>query len=356
MKRKIRFSYYVVVLFFCCIILYNFCCGVYDGFCDTVEIVNVRDESRDDIANLVIRIGVSVVCVRLLYRKLKYPIETMTESMDRVAKGDLESRVFMPSFAEFQQMGDSFNAMAEALKAAEEEKIQRDKRNQELYSNIAHDLKSPMTMVLGYAKALERGDVPSVRQQECLETICRQTEHMNQLLDLLLTYTRLENETYKLQLEEADLVEVLRSCVASYYNAFEEHGVLLEVDIPEKSCIYSFDVLEMKRVFHNLLSNMVRHTDYGTVCKVSMKEVVNVESGRSEIQISFADKGEHLDEKVKEKLFTPFCVGDESRNTKGGSGLGLSIARKILECHHGVIFYEEEEGDRGKAFVIILPL
>lgn len=369
MKRKIRFSYYVVVLFFCCIILYNFFCGVYDGICDTAQLddVQVQDgmeveeqgegvhrEDRDDIVDLIIRIGVSLVCVRLLYRKLKYPIDAMTESMDKVAGGDLESRVAMPAFAEFQQMGDSFNAMADALKQAEAEKIQREKNNHQLYSNIAHDLKSPMTMVWGYAKALERGDVPKEKQQSYLETICQQTEHVNQLLDLLLTYTRLENETYQLQLEQADMAEVLRSCLAAHYGAFEEHGASLEISIPEKSSMYSFDVLEMKRVFHNLLSNMVRHTEYGTACKVSLVEMTTEENGKK-IQISFADEGKRLNERVKENLFSPFCVGDESRNTKGGSGLGLSIAKKVIERHGGRIVYEEDKEGKGKAFVITLP-
>ena len=285
-------------------------------------------------------------------RKLARPIEEMTEKMGKIAKGNLETRIATALPVEFQQMEQSFNRMAEELQKAEEEKQQQNKNNQQLYSNIAHDLKSPMTMVLGYAKALERGDVSGEeKQKEYLGTICEQAEHVNELLDVLLTYTRLENQAFQLKMEKNDLAEALRSCVAGYYHAFEEHGSLLEIDIMNESCMYSFDMTEMKRVFMNLLSNMIRHTEYGTPCKVEMKQRV---CGKECIKICFSDQGEKVDSSIKDSLFEPFSVGDVSRNTKGGSGLGLSIARKIIERHQGHIYYEEYTDKKGKAFVIEL--
>lgn len=351
-KFKIQFKFYVIILFFCCILLYNFSRGFYDGFVyGDKEVIKIeeewRDESRDNWADFIIRVGVAIVLCIVLYHELGKPILDLNAKMAKIAKGDLDSRVEESKFTEFEQIGNSFNAMAEALRAAEQEKKQQEKNNQQLYSNIAHDLKSPMTMVLGYARALERGDVPEEKKEQYVQTICEQTEHVNELLDVLLAYTRLENQSYQLKLEEKDLAEVLRSCVAGYYSAFEEHGSSLDIDIPEEACMYCFDELEMRRAFGNLLTNMVKHTELGTTCRVEMKT-------EGHIRISFMDYGGGLSAELKENLFKPFSVGDASRNTKGGSGLGLSIAKKVAERHGGRLKYEENVGQKGKAFVIEL--
>lgn len=357
-KFKIHFKFYVIILFFCCILLYNFSRGFYEGFVyGDKEITQTeevgRDESRDNWADFLIRVGVAVVLCIVLHHELGKPISDLNVKMSKIAGGDLDSRVEESKFKEFEQIGNSFNAMAEALRAAEQEKKQQEKNNQQLYSNIAHDLKSPMTMVLGYARALERGDVPEDKKEQYLHTICEQTEHVNELLDVLLAYTRLENQSYQLKLENKDLAEVLRSCVAGYYDAFEEHGSHLEIDIPEEECKYCFDEIEMRRAFNNLLTNMIRHTEQGTACKVEMN-VIYGSKKESHIRISFIDEGEGLSEELKENLFKPFSVGDVSRNTKGGSGLGLSIAKKVAERHGGRLEYEECVGQKGKAFVIEL--
>lgn len=374
-KRKMRFKYYIILLFLLCIFLYNFGTGFYDGFrygeiemqqSGTSEDAgtvgqggypgkSARHNVQDNTAYALIAFGISVLFFVLINRKIDRPLKILIQNMERIAKGDLKARAETDAPLEFQQIERSFNTMAEALQKAEDEKRQQENNNQQLYANIAHDLKSPITMILGYARTLERGAVADeAKKQEYLRTICEQIGHVNELLDKLLAYTRLENQAFALKKEEQDLAETLRSCVAQFYPAFEEHGTTPDIDIPEKACIYCFDAVEMKRVFENLLLNMVRHTAYATECRIEMKEEACKEDGRKCIRIRFADKGPKIEESVRAHLFEPFCVGDASRNTRGGSGLGLSVAKKVIERHEGRLFYEEAGGEEWKAFVIEL--
>jgi len=353
-KGRLRFRYYVMFWFLFCVILCNFSIGFYDGFCYG-ETGGHGGGVWDNVAYLLIEAAVSLLFFWLMNRKIARPLEAMAHNMEKIAQGDLAARAEEDMPFEFRQMEDAFNAMASALQRAEEERRRQEQNNRQLYANIEHDLKSPITMILGYGRTLERGVARKEEQkQEYLRILCEQTEHVNALLDELLAYTRLENQSFLLEVEERDLAETLRSCVAQYYPAFEKHGTVPDVSIPEAACRYRFDAVEMKRVFGNLLSNMLRHTAYKTACRIELEETVCGQGHRACIRIRFADQGERVPEAVKERLFEPFCVGDISRNTRGGSGLGLSIAKKVVERHGGKLFYEEYAEGEGKAFVIEL--
>lgn len=139
---------------------------------------------------------------------------------------------------------------------------------------------------------------------------------MNELLDELLSYTRLQNPDYQFVFEKKDVAELLRKCIAQFYLLFEEHGSEIEIDIPEGKYPCMVDETELNRAIRNLISNMLVHTEQGTPCRISMQEASVERSGR--VQIFFADGGGPLPDRVRKNLFKPFCVGDESRNTKGG--------------------------------------
>lgn len=348
-KKKIQFKIYVLLIYVLCMILNEFLKGFYLGVIYGSQGMSLpKTNTQDEVAFYVIYVIIGILFYIMLNRKIAKPVEQLAKHMKRIAGGDLEARASTQLPREYQQMEDAFNQMADALQQAQEERLKQDANNQLLYSNIAHDLKTPMTMAMGYAKALERGDVTDVdKQKEYLHTIAEQTMHANELLDVLLSYTRLQNQAYQMKFAKGDLAEVLRSVVAQYYPMLEEHQSEVEIEIPEESVMCSFDAVEIRRVFSNLISNVIRHTPNGTACAVTMKVC-----DADRIEIVVADNGPKLDAHVKEKLFQPFGVGDESRNTKGGSGLGLSIVKKILERHDAVIQYTEDMPQGYKGFMI----
>lgn len=242
-----------------------------------------------------------------------------------------------------------FIYMLGAVEKAKQSRELQEERNLQLYAGIAHDLKTPMTMIMGYAKLLEDGkDIPAEDKVLYAKTIIEQTQHANDLLDALLAYTKLQNRSYELKLQKGNLAECLRSCVATCYPALEEAGMEPELLIPEFPVEACFDEMEMKRVFTNLLMNMVKHNPTGTA------GIIQMEMGEGSIRMIFADNGSKIDSELQKKLFTPFAVGDSSRNTRNGNGLGLSISKKIMERHKGEIYYADGWKEEYKAFIIEL--
>ena len=194
-----------------------------------------------------------------------------------------------------------------------------------MLSDIAHDLRTPITTASGYARALSDGMVPEDRKQEYLDAIQTKSVRMNELITLLFDYVRLDSEGFKLNKTDCDICEIVRECAAFQYQDIEDAGMSFDIDIPEEEMIHSADKLQFSRVVTNLLTNAVKHNDKGTTIGLF------VEKDESRIRIIVADSGKFIEN--AEDIFEPFVMGDESRNSRGGSGLGLSISKKIVEMH-----------------------
>lgn len=211
-------------------------------------------------------------------------------------------------------------------KLVEEEKERQlayEKEKNLLLSDIAHDIKTPITTLCSYSKALSDNLVQDEKRQEYLDAIHRKSVRMNELITLLFEYVKLDSTGFELYREECDLCELLRECTAALYADFEEKKITLQVEIPETPEHYSTDKIQITRTINNLLSNAVR---YG-------REGGNVLVRLSEDTITVADDGTEIDDELAEHIFEPFTRGDKARNTAGGSGLGLSIAYRIVKMH-----------------------
>lgn len=224
-------------------------------------------------------------------------------------------------------------SMQVTRKLKEYEKIREDERNKEqqqrylMISDIAHDLKTPMTTVTGYAKALSDGLVKEDKSQEYLDAIKDKTLRMNDIVQMLFDYVRLDSEGFAIVKDKVDICELVRECVAAAYQDIEEAGDEVEVDIPDEAIVINADKIQLTRVINNLLTNAVKHNPKGTSISVSIHREPD------EVRVYIADSGEVIEEKLAQELFEPFVMGDKSRSSGGGSGLGLSVASKIVELH-----------------------
>lgn len=365
-KRKKRLRDYLGGLLLVCFIaslfideFFSFFLGFFQGFFELEEEEAIQQYG--DLSRTVGGVALVVVVIILLFvfrkfrRKVTEPIEQLAAGMERVSHGELDVKVPTDGDFEFGEIQQTFNRMVEELAKARKAKELQEQQNQQLYAGIAHDLKTPMTMIMGYAKVLESNrKLPEEDAIRYLQTIVEQTRQANNLLDSLLTYAKLENPAYALIKEKKDLAEILRSCVAGFYPTMESNGIEVELDIPDRNVEFSVDEPQMRRVFLNLLTNMVKHNPVGTKCKIVMEENVELSQEDRGIRVTIADNGPKITGELQERLFETFAVGDSSRNTKNGSGLGLSICKKIVEKHEGRIFYMNEWEEEYKAFVIEL--
>ena len=232
---------------------------------------------------------------------------------------------------------------------AEKEAFRKEYERQRnlMLSDIAHDLRTPITTIAGYARALNDGMVTDEEKcKEYLQAIENKSERMSDLITLFFDYVKLGSDGFHLNLEKTDLCELMRENAALLYSDAEEKGMELIVDIPEEPCVIEADALQFSRVITNIINNAIRHNKAGTEIALELQQKLN------KVEIVISDNGELIEEEVANHIFEPFAVGDRSRRTKGGNGLGLSIAKKIVEMHGWELqLYQNKWGYR-KAFVI----
>ncbi len=228
----------------------------------------------------------------------------------------------------------------------EMQKVYEKKRNLML-SDIAHDLRTPITTIAGYSKALNDDMVVSEeKKKEYLQAIENKSERMNDLINLLFEYVRLDSDKFGLHRGEIDLPELLRTIAASLYSDVEEKGMEFQISIPEEVHMVSLDRVQFSRVVVNLINNAIKHNEAGTVISLEMRQ----EKGKT--QISVSDNGGLIPTFLAEHIFEPFAMGDASRTAQSGSGLGLSIAKKIVEMHGWTLELKQYYEEYRKSFII----
>ena len=234
----------------------------------------------------------------------------------------------------------------ELLAQEEAQKLARDQRRNLMLSDIAHDIKTPITTICGYSKALSEGIVAKENRQSYLDAIYAKAMRMDELITLLFEYVKLESEGFTMRKEPGDLAELTREMAALLYADFEGREMELVLEIPEERMPFEMDRLQLGRAITNLLTNAIR---YG-------KENGRVLVRLQDYELTVADDGEPIDPVFAAHIFEPFTRGDRARSSKGGSGLGLGISKKIVEMHGGRLILNRSFGEGyTKAFQIRLP-
>jgi len=214
-----------------------------------------------------------------------------------------------------------------------------------LYSCIAHDLKTPMTSVQGFAAALRDGKIKDGEQGEICDIIYLKTRHMNELVDTLSAYSKLGTEDFALNLSEVNICSLVRDTAAMNYSDFESKGIELSIEIPDEPVICSLDKKEFTRAVSNVMVNACKHNPSG--CEVLIK--VHTDGGHTYITI--ADTGDVISSELVPALFDPFVCGSASRTSGEGSGLGLAVSAKIAEKHGAELSYSTDVSGYSKGFI-----
>lgn len=229
-------------------------------------------------------------------------------------------------------------------KAIKQESERRLKEQNLIYAAIAHDLKTPMTSVQGFAKALSDGKIKPEEQREIFDIIYRKSNSMNDMVNALFDYAKLGTEGYKPAFAEINLCALVRDIIAESYCDFEDHGIELDIDIPDEAVMINADKTELKRAVTNLIVNIYRHNPDGIKAKISVAE----ENGNAVVRI--ADSGNALP--AGADIFEPFVTENTARTVGHGTGLGLAVTKRVIERHFGKICVEPAASCYTKAFVI----
>ena len=226
------------------------------------------------------------------------------------------------------------------------ELAQADQRRSQFLTDVAHDLRSPLMAISGMAHAISDGVVhDDATREEYLRSICDKADKMGGLVLSVFDYAKLGGGSFVLEREVVELPELLLREAAVAYSDVEDAGMHLSVEVPEDSCQVLADPVQLGRVVANLLVNAVRHNSAGTEVALLLVRQAGV------AYVVVADTGDPIPGDPEE-LFQPFVRGDAARSATGGSGLGLSICRRIAELHGYELALVQPYGRFAKAFVL----
>ena len=277
-----------------------------------------------------------VIFVFVLRSKFYEPLEKLNKAMELLAEGKRKKPIDYSGPREFVDICDRFNIMVSKLEDSENQRKKLMNDKERMMADISHDLKTPITSIQGYAKALSDGIIADEDKDKYIKIIYEKSKKLTELINIFHEYSKLEHPDFNLIFEKVDLSEYLRAYIALKYEDIVESGFNIEVDIPEEEMEIKIDKVQLQRVFDNILGNSIKHNEKGTNIYVSLKEKNDI------YEIIIADDGKGISKDIANNIFEAFTVGDESRNSKQGSGLGLAIAKTIVDLHGGTIELEPE--------------
>ena len=286
--------------------------------------------------------GLAAVLLTLgLSRRILGPIEALTAAARRMEKGDLSQRVEVKSKDEIGELARAFNAMADGLARLEELR-----RN--MVTDVAHELRTPLSNIRGYLEALRDGVVEPNRQ--IIDSLYEEAMLLNRLVDDLQELALAEAGQLRLERRPVALADVADRAVEAIRPRAAARGIALQVNLPEDLPLVDIDPQRVGQVLGNLLSNALTYTPSGG------EVVVGARTRESEVEVSVSDTGEGIPTEDLPYIFERFYRVDKSRSrATGGTGLGLAIVKQLVEAHGGRIEVESEVG-RGTRFTFTLPV
>ncbi|UPW85350.1 HAMP domain-containing histidine kinase [Lysinibacillus sp. Ag94] len=282
-------------------------------------------------------------------RKMKQ-IEALAEGVKEIAKGDLTYRIEKKGIDEIALLTENVNHMAEAIMTNIEMERRIEKQKNELITNVSHDLRTPLTSIMGYLRLLreERYDTKE-QSDEYLKIAFTKSEQLKNLIDDLFEYTKLTNESIILGKQEVCMNELLDQLTEELIPQAEENHRIFIKNFSEERIFATVDSEKIVRVFDNLLMNAIKYsTGNGEI-------FVSLERKESNVQICVANDSDEFTSEELTSLFERFYKKDQSRTSVAeGSGLGLAIAKSIVELHGGKIGAKYTDGML--QFIIELPV
>lgn len=322
-----------------------------DGTNGTVFIVTALNNWIPELKMMLIQMIVAIVLILMLtaaifsywiYRSVLKPLNQLKEATKNIKEGNLDFAIEANEQDEIGQLCVGFEEMRQRLKENAEEKIQFDAENKELISNISHDLKTPITAIKGYVEGLRDGvaDTPE-KMNRYIQTIYNKANDMDRLINELTFYSKIDTNRIPYTFSKINVADYFKDCA-------EEVGMDLEAknisfgyyNYCDESVIVIADAEQMKRVINNIISNSVKYMD-----KRQGKINIRIKDVGDFIQVEIEDNGKGIAQKELPYIFDRFYRTDSSRNSaQGGSGIGLSIVKKIIEDHGGKIWASSKEG------------
>lgn len=285
---------------------------------------------------------ISTALAMWVYRSVLRPLGRLQEATRNIKNGNLDFILDVEEDDEIGQLCQDFEEMRIRLKENAEEKIKHDQENRELISNISHDLKTPITAIKGYVEGIMDGVASSPEKlDKYIRTIYNKSNDMDRLIDELMFYSKIDTNKIPYIFSKLNTTDYFGDCAEEIGLELESNNIeLFYFNYVNEDVLVIADAEQLKRVMNNIISNSVKYLDKEKgIINIRIKDVGDF------IQIGIEDNGRGISSKDIPYIFDRFYRTDASRNsTKSGSGIGLSIVKKVIEDHGGRIWATSKEG------------
>ena len=294
------------------------------------------------VAIIVILIFTSLMLTQWIHKGVFEPINELNVAMRKIKEGNFDYVLETDAKGEIGDLYRNYEDMRLRLKESTEENTQHEKQNKELVSNISHDLKTPITAIKGYVEGIMDGvaDTPE-KMDKYIKTIYNKAIDMDRLINELTFYSKIDTNKIPYTFSKINVANYFRDCVEEVGLELEARGIELGYfNFVDEDVMVIADAEQMKRVINNIIGNSLKYMDKKNgIINIRILDVGDF------VQVEIEDNGKGIGQKELPYIFDRFYRTDSSRNSsKGGSGIGLSIVKKIIEDHGGKIWATSKLG------------
>ena len=295
-------------------------------------------------------IDILIVCWRLIRRYRQMQLQHIIHELHYIASGNYDYRIPFELRGDLSKVVDSINGLVDSTVAAIEDERAIEKSKDELITNVSHDIRTPLTSIIGYLGLIEDGQTHSEAEMKKYTHIAyTKAKQMKALVEDLFEYTKVRQPSVPINMVSFDMVQLLEQLAADYELEASKKNLQIMIETQETSLTMDGDTEKLVRVFNNLITNALKYGEGAT------KIVIELEKSQTEAIITVKNDGRPIPRESLDQLFDRFYRADQSRSQEiSGTGLGLAISQNIVNLHGGYIY--AQSNSEWTSFIIHLPL
>ena len=298
------------------------------GYQETVSISNVQL-----LVMVLVGIAAFITAFMLLMENIVRYLNDMTKSVGRIAAGDLNEVVKVQGDDELAYIAASLNDMTDKLLDLMEKERDSERSKNELITNVAHDLRTPLTSIIGYMGYLAmKKDLDEETKENYIQMVYAKAKRLEKLIEDLFSFTKLNYGKIAMRIEKVDIVMLINQLLDDFYPSFTQNDLEYELVCKKNSIMINADGNLLARLFDNLINNAVKYGKEGKYIRVFIND------SEEHVVVSVVNYGYIIPKDDIKNLFNKFYRVEQSRSTNtGGTGLGLAIVKNIVDMHKGTI-------------------
>lgn len=297
------------------------------------------------ISILIAVISVFVSCLTI--RRVKRQISEMTDALADIKNGNGNRRILSAANELVAPIAYEINEIVVSYESRLSTFHQIEETNRQLMTSLSHDVRTPLTTLIGYLDAAHKGIVSGKDRDDYIETARRKAHDLKEYIDVLFDWFKLNSNEFAIELQTVEAAELTRDILIDWIPIFEDKQIAYNIDIPEKPFRVRLDTDEYMRILNNLIQNVISHSRADKIEIALTKKNHNME-------ITVTDNGIGIEKEDLKHIFERLYKCDKGRSEKG-SGLGLSIVHQLVEKMNGTITAESTQGS-GTTFILLFPL